>query len=69
MTEDDARKVLTIMVSADSYCGVCAGNLFERFAAAYPEFAGMTFEIMDRQPQIRDAERAALDDAEERQGA
>ena len=65
MTEDDARTVLTIMVSADSYCSVCARNLFRRFIAIYPQFKPMADEIFHVQTELRDAERDAIDNQED----
>lgn len=38
MTLDEARKVAEIASTADHRCGVCVRALYEKLAAAFPEF-------------------------------
>ena len=44
MNEDEAKKVLELMKSADGGCVYCVRELFRQFVREFPEFAGLAEE-------------------------
>lgn len=45
MNKNEARKILKIMTTADSECGVCARELMQRFIRNFPQFLNLAEEV------------------------
>jgi len=44
MIEEEAKIIIDIMLIADDFCPVCAGNLLERFMEYFPQFSDLAKE-------------------------
>jgi len=44
MTEEEAKTIIDIMLTADDFCPACAGNLLEGFMEYFPQFSDLAKE-------------------------
>lgn len=46
MTEEEARKIVEIMLTVDNGCDHCAGNLIDQFVESFPEHAKLAKTLL-----------------------
>lgn len=62
MEKGEAETVLKIMLTADSFCSACQGDLFAQFAEAFPEHAALAQSILAESDAVESLYRQAYGD-------